>query len=48
MVAKASFFLPGSYGFSPSLPPPPLKKKVSLYDLSNRVTRVKNDGWEGG
>lgn len=47
MVAKASFFLPGSYGFSPSLPPP-LKKKVSLYDLSNRVTRVKNDGREGG
>ena len=46
MVAKASFFLPGSYGFSPS--PPPLKKRLVSMIYQTASLELKMMGGKGG
>lgn len=48
MVAKASFFLPGSYGFSPSLPPPPLKKRLVSMIYQTASLELKMMGGKEG
>lgn len=47
MVAKASFFLPDSYGFSPSLPPPLKKRLVSMIYQTTSLELKMMGGKEG-